>query len=117
MVDASAVSALPGSAIGGLASIATTWLTHHAQDRARRQAEIIAHRRRLYEEFLEEASKTYADALTNHLEEPTRLVRLYALVGKLRLFAPEPSSLKLTKSCGPSSKPIPVQIGTSILGK
>jgi hypothetical protein len=88
MVDASAVSALAGSAIGGLASIATTWLTHHAQDRARRQAEIIAHRRRLYEEFLEEASKTYADALTNHLEEPTRLVRLYALVGKLRLFAP-----------------------------
>jgi len=84
-----AVSALAGSAIGGLASIATTWLTQHAQDRARRQAEVIAHRRRLYEEFLEEASQLYADALTSHLENPNRLVRLYALVGKLRLFAPQ----------------------------
>jgi hypothetical protein len=86
----SAVSALAGSAIGGLASIATTWFTQHSQDRARRRAEIIAHRQRLYEEFLDEASKLYADALTHHLEEPTRLVRLYALLGKLRLFAPRP---------------------------
>lgn len=86
----SAISALVGSAIGGLASIATTWFTQHSQDRARRRAEVIAHRQRLYEEFLEEASKLYADALTHNLEEPTRLIRLYALLGKLRLFAPRP---------------------------
>ena len=83
----SAISALAGSAIGGFASIATTWLTQHGQDRAQRQAEIIAHRQRLYEEFIEEASKSFADALIHDLEDPTRIVRLYALVGKLRLFA------------------------------
>jgi signal transduction histidine kinase len=83
----SAMSALAGSAIGGFASIATTWLTQHAQDRAQRQTEAIAHRQRLYEEFIDEAAKSFADALTHDLEEPARIVRLYALVGKLRLFA------------------------------
>jgi hypothetical protein len=85
----SALSALAGSAMGGLTSIATTWLTQHAQDRAQRKAEAIAHRQRLYEEFIEEASRSYADALTHDLEDPARVVHLYALVGKLRLFAPK----------------------------
>jgi hypothetical protein len=83
----SALSALAGSAIGGLASIAATWLTQHGQGRAQRQVEAIAHRQQLYEDFIDEASRSFADALTHDLQDPARIVGLYALVGKLRLFA------------------------------
>ena len=81
----SAVAALAGSAIGALASFTTTWLTQHAQERAQRFAQAMARRERLYGEFIEEASKLFTDALTHQLEEPSKFVRLYALVGNLRL--------------------------------
>ena len=89
MTDAytSAIAALAGSAIGGLASFATTWLTQHAQDRTQRFAQAMALRQRLYGEFIEEASRLFTDALTHQLDDPSTFVRLYALVGKLRLFA------------------------------
>jgi hypothetical protein len=45
-------------------------------------------RERLYGEFVDEASRLLADALTHHLEEPSKMVQLYAILGKLRLFAP-----------------------------
>jgi hypothetical protein len=47
----------------------------------------MALRQRLYGEFIEEASKLFTDALTHELDDPSKFVRLYALVGKLRLFA------------------------------
>ena len=43
---------------------------------------------RLYEEFIEEASKLFADSIAHQLDDPSKFVRLYALVGRLRLFAP-----------------------------
>jgi hypothetical protein len=83
----SAIAALAGSAIGALASFATTWLTQHAQERAQRLAQGMAKRERLYGEFIDEAAKLYTDALTHDLDDPSKFVHLYALVGKLRLFA------------------------------
>jgi hypothetical protein len=83
----SAIAALAGSAIGALASFATTWITQHKQERAQRSAQAMALRQRLYGEFIEEASKLFTDALTHELDDPSKFVRLYALVGKLRLFA------------------------------
>jgi len=47
----------------------------------------MALRHRLYGEFIEEASKLFTDALTHGLDDPSKFVHLYALVGKLRLFA------------------------------
>ncbi len=44
-------------------------------------------RHRLYGEFVEKASKLFTDALTHELDDPSKFVHLYALVGKLRLFA------------------------------
>ena len=84
----SAVAALAGSAIGATASFATTWLTQHAQDRATRLVQEMSRRERLYGEFIDEASRLLADSLTHHLEEPSKIVPLYAIMGKLRLFAP-----------------------------
>jgi hypothetical protein len=83
----SAIAALAGSAIGALASFATTWLTQHSQERAQRFAQAMTRREHLYGEFIEEASKLFTDALTHQLEEPSKFVRLYALVGNLRLCA------------------------------
>jgi hypothetical protein len=83
----SAIAALAGSAIGAFASFATTWLTQHSQERAQRFAQAMTRREHLYTEFIEEASKLFTDALTHQLEEPSKFVRLYALVGNLRLCA------------------------------
>ena len=83
----SAVAALAGSAIGALASFATTWLTQHSQERAQRFAQAMTRREHNYREFIEEASKLFTDALTHQFDDPSKFVRLYALVGNLRLCA------------------------------
>jgi hypothetical protein len=84
----SAFAALAGSGIGAVASFATTWLTQDAQSRAQRLAQAMTRRERLYGEFIEEASRLFTDALTHQLDDPSKFVRLYALVGRLRLCAP-----------------------------
>jgi hypothetical protein len=83
----SGIAALAGSATGALASFATTWLTQYKQERAQRFAQAMALRHRLYGEFMEEASKLFTDALSHELDDASKFVSLYALVGKLRLFA------------------------------
>jgi hypothetical protein len=86
----SALSALSGSAIGALASLTTTWLNQRYQDRSQRLAQERARRERLFGEFIDQASQMFADALSyTPLEDPARLVPLYATIGKLRLFASE----------------------------
>ncbi|MBV8457500.1 MAG: hypothetical protein JO122_12890 [Acetobacteraceae bacterium] len=84
----SALSALLGSAVGALASLATTWLTQHYQDRIQRRAQEMARRERLFGDFIVQAAKLYADALTHdHLSDPSVLVPVYALKAQLGLFA------------------------------
>ena len=84
----SALSALAGSAIGAMASFATTWLTQRHQDRADRLSKEASRRERLFGEYIEQASKIYGDALLqDHLDDPAKLVPLYATLNKLRLFA------------------------------
>ena len=84
----SAIAALAGSGIGAVASFATTWLTQDAQERTRRVAHRVTRREHLYGEFIEEASRLFTDALTHELDDPSKFVRLYAMVGRLRLLAP-----------------------------
>ena len=83
----SALAALAGSAIGAIASFATTWLTQHGQVRAQRVALAIDRREHLYNEFIDEASRLFTDALSHEFDDPSKFVRLYALIAKLRLFA------------------------------
>lgn len=86
-LNMSAISALAGSAIGGAASIATTWLTQHSQDRSQRHAQSVGRRERLYGDFIDEASTLFVDALTHEQIDPSKFVQIYATIGKLRLFA------------------------------
>jgi hypothetical protein len=48
----------------------------------------VTRREHLYGEFIEEASRLFTDALTHELDDPSKFVRLYAMVGRLRLLAP-----------------------------
>ena len=81
-----ALAALAGSAIGALASFATTWATQASQARLARRAQDRAHREQLYGEFIREASRLFVDAFEHELEDPARLVHLYATVSTIRLF-------------------------------
>jgi hypothetical protein len=83
----SALAALSGSAIGAMASFATTWLTQHAQDRAQQRQRELGRRERLFGEFIDESAKLYAHALTHPLSDPSQLVVLYGTIAKMRLFA------------------------------
>jgi hypothetical protein len=84
----STIAALAGTVLGALGSMATTWLAATVQERGRRAAQAIARRENLYGEFIEECSKVFSDALVHKLDNISKLVHLYALVSKLRLFAP-----------------------------
>ena len=81
----SVFAALAGSAIGGLTSIANVWLTQHAQARAQQRTQEQAKREELYGQFIDEASKLFADALQHQTEEASALVGLYALISRIRL--------------------------------
>jgi hypothetical protein len=59
-----------------------------AQERTRRVAQRVTRREHFYGEFIEEASRLFTDALTHELDDPSKFVRLYAMVGRLRLLAP-----------------------------
>lgn len=83
----SALSALAGSAIGALASLLTTWITQHHQDRIQRISQEYSRRERLFGDFIVQASKLYGDALTHDRVDVSTLVPLYAIKAQLGLFA------------------------------
>ena len=82
----SAMAALAGSAIGALTSLMTSWLTQHAQARATLRVQDRARREALYGEFIREASKLFVDAFEHELDDPAKLLQLYAIVSTIRLF-------------------------------
>jgi len=81
----STFAALAGTAIGGLTSFATSWMTQHAQARAQRLAAEREARVTLFGRFLEEAAKLYSDALQNRRDDITGLISIYALTNRIRL--------------------------------
>jgi hypothetical protein len=89
MYDAyvSALAALAGSAIGALASVSTTWLARRHQDRSQRLIQKRARLEQVFGEFIDQASRLFVDALTHQLDDLSKLVPLYATMGKLRLYA------------------------------
>ena len=83
----SAFSALAGSAIGALSSLVTTWMTQNAQNRTAYLNQQRAKREALYSEFIDEASRLFTDALSHEMEDLSKLVHLYSIQNKIRLFA------------------------------
>src|SRR5262249_20427330 len=86
----SALSALGGATIGGLASFGSSWLAQRTQLRFSHHEAVKAKREALYAEFVDEASRLYGDALGHQKDEVADLVKIYALIGRIRLASPRP---------------------------
>ena len=82
-----AFAALAGTAIGGLASFATSWVTQQAATRAQRIAAERDARAVLFGRFLDEAARLYADALQNRRDDTSALIGIYALTNRIRLLS------------------------------
>ena len=83
----SALAALAGTAIGGLTSFATSWMTQQAQARAQRLAAERDARAALFGRFLDEAAKLYSDALQNRRDDIIAMIGIYALTNRIRLMS------------------------------
>src|SRR6476619_1500668 len=82
-----ALAAFGGSAVGGLTSLLATWLTQRRKDSARRLTQEKTRRQKLYKQFIDEASKLYADALVHDKSEVAALVSVYALISQMRVLS------------------------------
>ena len=83
----SALAALAGSAIGGLTSFAAAWVTQRQQANVQWLLQDKSRRQELYKQFIEEASKLYADALVHDQVEVSALVSIYALTSRMRIIS------------------------------
>ncbi|HZC96130.1 MAG TPA: hypothetical protein VE267_08415 [Bradyrhizobium sp.] len=81
----STLSALAGTAIGGVTSFATSWITQHTQSRLARLTAERARRDELYSKFLEEVARLYSHAATEEKIDHSNLVGIYALRGRILL--------------------------------
>src|SRR5258706_11506158 len=81
----SATFALAGSLIGGISTLAASWITQRGQLRAQALIHESAKRETLYAEFISEASKRRADAWSHHAESPEVIAGLYSGVALMRL--------------------------------
>ena len=88
-MDTSIISALAaaGAAIGGLTSVVTGWMTQRTAARARWHEHDKVRRQELYNEFIEEASKCYFDALQHSQADMSALVELHAKIGRMRVLS------------------------------
>jgi hypothetical protein len=83
----SALSALAGALIGGVASLGSSWLTQSIQQQARNREDDRARREVLFTDFINEASRLYGDALSHEKDDVLDMVKLYAIVGRIRLIS------------------------------
>jgi hypothetical protein len=83
----SAFAALGGAGIGGATSFATSWMTNWAQTRAQRLVRKIERVEELYKNFVEEASRFYADSLVHETTDVSQLIRLYAMISRMRVLS------------------------------
>ena len=87
----SAIAALSGSIIGGLTSLAASWVSQNAQARTQMLLESKSRRQELYKAFIEEASKLYGDALvTDNAQDNadvSRFAGLYVMLSRMRILS------------------------------
>ena len=83
----SAFAALGGALIGGLTSFATSWLTQQTQAREQQLIHKLTRQEELYKGFIEEASRLYVDSLVHDSPDVSQLVRLYAMISRMRVLS------------------------------
>lgn len=83
----SAFSALAGSLIGGLTSLAGSWVSQNAQARAQQLLGSWTRRQELYNAFIEGASKLYGDALVSNDAEVSKFIPLSVILNRMRVLS------------------------------
>jgi hypothetical protein len=83
----SAFAALVGTFVGGITSIATSWIGQQRQTREQRRARQKLELEALYRQFIQDASKLYSDALEHNSTEVPRLVDIYAMLNRIRVLS------------------------------
>ena len=86
----SALAALSGAVVGGMTSFLTSWSTQHAQAKTQRINAEIAKREKLFGRFLDEMAHLYAIAISEETVNYGHLVEVFALNGRICLFATQP---------------------------
>jgi hypothetical protein len=82
-----ALAAIAGSVVGGLASFATTYFTQRNQAHRELLSRAVAHREELYSQFIKEATNLYVYSLDRTLEKPASLISMFSLIGRIRLVS------------------------------
>ena len=82
-----ALSALGGATIGGLASGLATWLSQRSQVKAQWLSQHQLRRQDTYKVFIDQASKLYIEALQNDHPDVSALMALYAQVSRMRVLS------------------------------
>jgi hypothetical protein len=82
-----ALAGLTGAAIGGLTSGVASWFAQKTQSRLQLLAQDKIPRQELYKEFIEAATKCYADALQHGEPDISALVNLYGKIGRMRVLS------------------------------
>jgi hypothetical protein len=85
-----AMAGVMGSLVGGSATVATAWLTQRTLTRRELNVRDMRQREKLYGDFVGECAKLLIDAFTHTLEDPEKLLPLYALTNRIRLTASQP---------------------------
>ncbi len=67
--------------------LASSWLSQRTQARSEQLAHHRTKREELYADFIEASAQLYADALEHEKAEFTKLVKLYALIGRMYLLS------------------------------
>jgi hypothetical protein len=83
----SAVAALVGTFVGGITSIATSWLGQQRQTKEQRRARQKSELQMLYKQFIQDASQLYVDALEHSTTELAKLVDIYATINRIRVLS------------------------------
>jgi hypothetical protein len=83
----SALAAVFVSLTGGLATVATTWVTQRTHSKRELVRAEISKRESLYGDFISECSRLFMDSLVHTLEKPEAMLPVYALLNRIRVSA------------------------------
>lgn len=84
-----ALAAILGSIVGGMASITTAWISQRFQSKREFARSESQKKEALYAEFIAEGSKLLIDAMDHSLDRLEVLIHVYALINRIRLSSSE----------------------------
>jgi hypothetical protein len=83
----SAVSALVGAGIGGLSTLLGSWIVQRTQIKAEWSAREYHSRQTIFRDFIQTASRCYADALQHNEIDIAEMVDLHAHIERVRIHS------------------------------